>query len=310
MHIPDGFLDAKTVTTTAALSAAGLAAAWRNVRLRLPQEKIPLLGLSAAFVFAAQMLNFPVAGGTSGHLMGSVLTTILLGPGAAIIVMSSVLIVQCLIFADGGLLALGANVFNMGIVGVLSGHLVYRSIVRLHDSTAVRMLAIAAASWFSVLLAALCCAGELAWSRVVDWQSAFATMGSIHALIGAGEAVITCLVAGAILSARPDLLLRQGDTGSPPAGSLVTYGFITAFGIVLFIYPFASSWPDGLERAAALLGFDTAELSAPIVPGIMPGYAVPGIDSGATGTIVAGIAGIVALMLAIFLLTRLLRHRA
>src|SRR5512143_477384 len=126
MHIPDGFLDAKTAIATGGLALAGLGVALRQARLSLPPRRVPLLGLSAAFIFAAQMLNFPVAGGTSGHLIGGVLAAVLLGPSAAVLVLTCVLVVQCLMFADGGLLALGANVFNMGLASVVGGYLVYR----------------------------------------------------------------------------------------------------------------------------------------------------------------------------------------
>ena len=114
MHIPDGFLDAKTAATTGVLAIGGVTLAVRQLRRQLPPQRVPLLGLAAAFVFAAQMLNFPVVGGTSGHLVGSALIAVLLGPGAAVLVLAAVLIVQCFVFADGGLLALGANIFNMG----------------------------------------------------------------------------------------------------------------------------------------------------------------------------------------------------
>src|SRR5437763_9509310 len=126
MHIPDGFLDAKTALCAAAVSSLGVGVALRRARLHLPPRRVPLMGLAAAFVFAAQMLNFPVAGGTSGHLVGGVLTAVLLGPSAAVLVMTCVLIVQCLMFADGGLMALGANVFNMAIVSVCGGYAVFR----------------------------------------------------------------------------------------------------------------------------------------------------------------------------------------
>ena len=121
MHIPDGFLDAKVAVTTGVLATAGLGFALRQARRTLPPRRVPLLGLAAAFIFAAQMLNFPVAGGTSGHMIGAVLAAVLLSPSAAVIVLSAVLIVQCLVFADGGLSALGANIFNMGIVGGVGG---------------------------------------------------------------------------------------------------------------------------------------------------------------------------------------------
>ena len=126
MHIPDGFLDTKTIVATSALAVVGVAVAWRRVRSEVPPQRVPLLGVAAAFVFAAQMLNFPVAGGTSGHLIGATLVAILLGPGAATIVIAAVLLVQCFLFADGGILALGANVFNMALLGVISGYALYR----------------------------------------------------------------------------------------------------------------------------------------------------------------------------------------
>src|ERR1035441_9653686 len=116
MHIPDGFIDGKTAGVTALLAVAGA---------RLAPRRVPLLGLAAAFLFAAQMVNFPVAGGTSGHLVGGVLVAALLGPSAAIVVLTTVLIVQCFLFADGGVLALGANIFNMGIVGAAGGYAIY-----------------------------------------------------------------------------------------------------------------------------------------------------------------------------------------
>src|SRR5512141_3014809 len=131
MHIPDGVLDAKTAVTTAALSAAGLAYAVRRVRVAFPPRRVPLIGLAAAFIFAAQMLNFPVAGGTSGHLMGSVLAAILLGPSAAIMAMSAVLILQALLFNDGGITALGANLFNMALLAPVAGFALYRLLARM-----------------------------------------------------------------------------------------------------------------------------------------------------------------------------------
>src|SRR5229473_7384616 len=125
MHLPDGFLDART-TVASATAAAGVGIALKQVRTTLEPHRLPMLGLAAAFVFAAQMLNFPVAGGTSGHLVGGVLTAVLLGPSAAVLVLTCVLIVQCLMFADGGLMALGANVFNMAVVNVCGGYFVFR----------------------------------------------------------------------------------------------------------------------------------------------------------------------------------------
>src|SRR5512146_2775607 len=117
MHIPDGFLDTKTAAATGAIAALGLGVALRQARVHLPSRRVPLLGLAAAFVFAAQMISFPVVAGTSGHLVGAVLVAALLGPSAAVVVISAVLMVQCLMFSDGGISALGANIFNMAVIG-------------------------------------------------------------------------------------------------------------------------------------------------------------------------------------------------
>src|ERR1022692_3636611 len=165
MHIPDGFLDAKTLALTGALSIGGLIVATRQVNRTLPRNKIPLMGLGAAFVFAAQMLNFPVAGGTSGHLLGGVLAGVLLGPGAAAIVIACVLTVQALLFADGGVLALGANVFNMAFIGAMVGYTIYSAVFRFLPGLRGRIVAVFFAAWCSTVLASLTCAGELARSE-------------------------------------------------------------------------------------------------------------------------------------------------
>src|SRR3990172_1784829 len=128
MHIPDGFLDAKTAAGAGALALVGLSLALRQARLHLPPRRVPLMGLTAAFVFAGQMVNFPVAGGTSGHLLGATLTAVLVGPSAAVVVLAAVLIVQCFLFADGGVTALGANLVNLALVAPLGGYGVFRAV--------------------------------------------------------------------------------------------------------------------------------------------------------------------------------------
>ncbi len=294
MHIPDGFLDPKSIIATTALSSAGLGIALRQVGSRLPPRRIPLMGLASAFVFVAQMLNFPVAGGTSGHLMGAVLVSTLLGPAAGIVVISSVLIVQSLLFADGGVLALGANIFNMAIVGCVGGYLVYRLIHRILPGERGRITAVAFASWCSSVLAAACCAGELAWSGTVAWSACFPAMVNIHMLIGLGEALITSLVVAAIGRTRPELLARQPSADPAISSSgLMIYGVLLIAGLLLFVSPFASRWPDGLQAVASALGFDQKALapSLPLTP--MPDYRVMGIPSAPMATVVAGGAGAV-----------------
>ena len=278
MHIPDGFLDSKTLITTGTLAAGGVGVAWKEAKSHIPPGRIPLLGMSAAFIFAAQMLNFPVAFGTSGHLIGSVLAAVLLGPGPAIIVMSTVLVVQCFLMADGGMLALGANIFNMAIVGTVSGYGIYRII--LLGMPGRTGIAIFAASWGSVVLASLCCAGELAWSGAAPVTMVFPAMAGVHALIGVGEGLITAAIYYAVRRVRPDLL-DQSAGPAKPVLSTVLFGCIVAAGLVIFVLPFASKLPDGLEHVAHTLGFDQRAVN-PQAPAGVPG----------TTELVAGLVGL------------------
>src|SRR5208337_1841828 len=194
MHIPDGFIDGKTAVTTAVLAGAGVGFALRQVKRELPPRKVPMLGLAAAFLFAAQMVNFPVAYGTSGHLIGGALVAALLGPSAAVVVVTTVLIVQCLLFADGGLMALGANIFNMAIVDSVSGYVVYRLVGGVLPGVRGQVSALAFAGWCSAVLASVCCAGQLAWSGTMSWSAGFPAMANTHMLIGIGEGLISALV--------------------------------------------------------------------------------------------------------------------
>lgn len=291
MHVPDGLLDLKTATTTAALSVSALAVALRRLRLGLPRRRVPLMGLAAAFLFTAQMLNFPVAGGTSGHLLGAVLAVVLLGPSAAMVVMTAVLLVQCLLFADGGLLALGANVFNMAVVGVLCGSVVYRAVCRVLPGRRGLLAAAAFASWCSTLFASIACAAELAWSGVVPWGLVFPAMTTVHMLIALGEAAITTLVIVAILRVRPDLVEPTGTSPDARALRLVAaFGLAATIGLLLFALPFASSWPDGLERVGQVLGFGPAAGGRPL-PAPMAEYHLPGLGSATAATSAAGFVG-------------------
>ena len=211
MHIPDGFLSTGTSVATWAASAGSVGYAVRRVDRELGERQVPLMGVTAAFIFAAQMMNFTVAGGTSGHLVGGALAAILLGPWAGMLVLTSVLAVQALLFQDGGLLALGANVFNMAVVGVLVGWVVYTGLERiLGDRTWTTMVSGFAAAWLSVFIASLVAAAELAISGTVPWGVVLPAMGLVHVFIGIGEGLITVGVLAFLRVARPDLLaLRQ-----------------------------------------------------------------------------------------------------
>jgi cobalt/nickel transport system permease protein len=308
MHIPDGFLDAKTAATAAALSAVGAGLALRRVKCELPPRRVPLLGLAAAFLFAAQMVNFPVLGGTSGHLVGGVLVAALLGPSAAVVVLTTVLIVQCFLFNDGGVLALGANIFNMGIIGGAGGWAIYRLLCGWLPGVRGRVTAIAFAGWASTVLASICCAGQLAWSGKVAWPAAFTAMASTHMVIGVGEGLIGALVLLAIQRVRPDLTSEvSGAEPARPWGELVGYGLLATLGVAVFVAPFACPWPDGLESVAARLGFEHRAIQQ-ILPAPAAGYHVPGVHWAAGATALAGAVGAVVVFGLALLLARSLVH--
>ncbi len=207
MHIPDGFLDAKTLVTTAAASAAVVGYGLKKANEELGDKQVPLLGVTAAFIFAAQMLNFPVAGGTSGHFLGAFLAAVLLGPWFSCLTITVVLFIQMLIFADGGLTALGANVFNMGIIGGIMAYYIFMAIKSSLPKNRFGFLsAVAMTSWFSVVAASMACAIELALSGTSPLKVALPAMVGVHALIGIGEAIITTVVISVVLNARPDLV--------------------------------------------------------------------------------------------------------
>jgi cobalt/nickel transport system permease protein len=274
-------------------------------------RRVPLIGLAAAFIFAAQMLNFPVAGGTSGHLIGAVLAAVILGPSAAVLVMSSVLILQCLMFADGGITALGANVFNMALVAPFVGYTIYRLVCRMLGSTfRARLTGIAFASWCSTVIAAIACAGELALSGTARWSVVFTAMTGIHAIIGLGEALITTVVIVTVARLRPELLQESAELEAKPAyGHILAYGLIVAFGLVLFVAPFASAWPDGLEKVAEALGFSGAAMQQGIVNSPIPDYQIPGIGSSEISNTLAGLIGTALVFLLSYAFARLLTSK-
>ncbi len=206
MHIPDGFLDTKTWATLDVVSAGTISYAVRKTSAALEEKQIPTMGLLAAFVFAAQMLNFPVLGGTSGHLIGGVLAAIMLGPWPAALVMTAIFIVQALFFQDGGLLALGANILNMGLITSIGGYLIYIGVRRLIEGDRGILTGAFLAAWASVVLGAAATGAELAISGTTLLKIVLPTMVGVHALIGLGEAFITTAIVGFILRVRRDLV--------------------------------------------------------------------------------------------------------
>lgn len=284
MHIPDGFLTPEVAVATGVVSAAALAVSVG--RGRRAGHRAELVGGTAAFVFAAQMLNFPVAGGTSGHLLGAALAATLLGPWLGCVTVALVLAAQALLFADGGVLALGANVLNMAVAGAaVTGLLVAWR--RRDDAPGrpVPLAVVAGAAWLSVMAGAAATAVELALSGTAPLGTALPAMLEVHALIGVGEAAITVAAVAGVAAAA-----SAGRRVAP-------LGVLVALGLAFAVAPHASPHPDGLERVAADHGFagagrvDGLQQAAPL-----PDYVVPGIADQGLATGVAGVTGTVVVL--------------
>lgn len=210
MHIPDGFLSTPVWGSSAGISAAYIALVIRHLKKAFQEKLIPIMGVLAAFIFAAQMLNFPVAGGTSGHLLGGVFAAIIVGPYAGSFVLAIVLIVQCLIFQDGGLTALGANILNISIVGTLGGYGVYlflkKILLRKPANKFLKYVCYGVSAWLSVVMASVACALELSASETAPLKIVLPAMVGIHILIGIGEGIITIFALIAVERVRPDII--------------------------------------------------------------------------------------------------------
>ncbi len=289
MHIPDGFLSVPVAAVGWLLLIALIGIALRQTRHQLGERQIPLMGILAAFVFAAQMINFPVAGGTSGHLLGGMLIAVLLGPWATVLVMTSVIGVQGLLFQDGGLLALGFNVVNMGIISGFIGYAVYSLVRRWMGQTpTAQWVGAGLGAWVGVVVASAACALELAASGTSPFEVALPAMVGVHALIGIGEAFITVAALAFIRQTRPDLTGQPAQVAAKGWGWIVV-GLLIALAVT-FASPLADSNPDGLNRVAEDHGFNSLE-QAPLYE-IMPGYTVPFIQQDGVTTIAAGFIGV------------------
>lgn len=219
MHVPDGFLDVPTSLATGAVAATAVGVALRGARRELDERTAPLAGLAATFVFAAQMVNFPLGAGTSGHLMGGALAAVLVGPFTAVLCLSVVLLVQSLLFADGGVTALGTNVLLLGVVGVLVGWLVFRGLQLVLPRRVGLVGPLAAvAAYVSVPVTAVAFVGLYAvgGTAPIPLDALTTAMLGWHAVIGIGEAVITGLVVSSVVAARPDLVHGARAVTRPP----------------------------------------------------------------------------------------------
>lgn len=301
MHIPDGFLSVVVSGILWVVSMVFIIIALKKAGREIDESRLPLVGVLAAAIFAGQMLNFAVAGGTSGHLLGAALAVLLVGPWPAVLVMTSVVSVQALVFQDGGVLTLGANLFNMAVVGVAVAYFVSNLFKRwFGDKRWATLLTAFAAGWFSIFIAALAASLELALSGTSPANIAIPAMGGIHALIGIGEGLITLGAVSLVMSSKPQLLEKKAQ--EKVGSSFVWISGLVLTLVLLVISPLASSKPDGLEWVAEKLGFLIMAQDASYH--IIPDYVLPGIQNEALATIMAGAVGVVIVMALVLLLTR------
>ena len=338
MHVPDGFLDAPTSLATGAIALGAVGFALRRAQPEIDRTGPALPGITAAFVFATQMVNFPVGAGTSGHLLGGALAAALVGPWTAVLVMSTVLIVQALLFADGGLTALGTNITLMAVVGVALGYAVTRAVLAALPRRPRSVVPAAAIGAFvSVPAAALAFTALYAVGGAIPipLPTLAAAMLGWHAVIGLGEAVITAAVLGAVVAVRPDLVyaarhLTAGpvllgadgtvliDDGAPlpaPAPALarpgrraLTTGLLAALVVGGVVSLAASAHPDGLEFVAGTLGFDAAARASLAAAGPLADYGVAGLDR-AAAAVPAGVIGVLLTVALAAAVARVARRR-
>lgn len=305
MHIPDGFLEPKVWIPLTAVSAGAIAIASKKVSRDLDEKKVPLMGVIAAFVFAAQMVNFPVGGGTSGHLMGGVLIATIMGPFAALLMISTVLIIQALLFQDGGITALGANIFNMGIVGAGLGYLIFKG---LNMVTGNLNFAVFTASWLSVVAAAGMAAAELSISGVIPISVSLPAMTGVHAIIGIGEGAITIAALGLISGVSKEVFygVQAVEARKVQRRSIPWILLAVSVSVAFFLAPFASELPDGLEKVAETFGFlerGTIKVASPL-----PDYQIPGLSGGVSASM-AGVIGVLVTLGLAYLIVKVLHRR-
>ncbi|MEU5110200.1 energy-coupling factor ABC transporter permease [Streptomyces longwoodensis] len=321
MHVPDGFINAPTSAVTAVVAAGAIAVSLRGARRELDERTAPLAGLVAAFIFAVQMLNFPVAAGTSGHLLGGALAAILVGPCTAVLCVSVVLLMQGILFADGGLTALGVNITDMAIVTTVVSYALFRALVKVlprgrRSVTVASFVAAlvsvpAAAVAFTVIYA-------IGGTTDVSIGKVATAMIGVHVLIGIGEAVITALTVGAVIAVRPDLVhgargleqrlkLRVNgelvDAPSAPAAAvpvaartsrrtLWVSGLVTSLVLAGFVSYYASSSPDGLEKVAADHGIDRKAEQHAGADSPLADYGVKDVEDARLSGGLAGVIGV------------------
>ncbi|MFE7232625.1 energy-coupling factor ABC transporter permease [Streptomyces sp. NPDC057596] len=324
MHVPDGFINAPTSLATGVVAAGAVAVSLRGARRELDERTAPLAGLVAAFIFAVQMLNFPVAAGTSGHLLGGALAAILVGPFTGVLCVSVVLLMQGILFADGGLTALGVNITDMAIVTTVVAYAVFRGLVKVLPrrrrsvtvaSFAAALVSVPAAAVAFTLIYAVGGTTDVAIGKVAT------AMIGVHVLIGIGEAAITALTVGAVIAVRPDLVygargLEQrlklrvnGELVDAPAAEpapaaarshrkLWITGLVTSLVLAGFVSFYASANPDGLEKVAHDQGIDKKEEPHASADSPLADYGVKDIADARLSGGLAGVIGVGATVVA------------
>ncbi|MBN3039772.1 MAG: energy-coupling factor ABC transporter permease [Candidatus Omnitrophica bacterium] len=294
MHIPNGMLQGGICPVTAVISVVGLGLAAFKAFFSKVKPSAGKFAAITALIFAGQMINFPISGGTSGHLLGGVLAVALLGIPFGILSMALVVTIQCLIFSDGGFDVLGANILNMAIIGAGIGGLIQAYFKKTQTSKLNYALGLGFSAWSAVMLAALACSIELAVSGVVPFMKVITAMWGVHAFIGIGEGLITIAVCLA--------LAYETSNASQEKSAAIP---LIAAGIIAFVLsPFASGLPDGLEWVAQKYQF--LHESAPTFLSPLPDYSVPAISNEFFSTGAAGLAGVMVTAIAALVLMKLL----
>lgn len=323
MHAPDGFFSTPLAVLGWVIAVVLIGIALRQTREQLGEKQVPLMGVLAAAIFAGQMINFTIPGGTSGHLLGGALAAILLGPWAGLLVIATVVAVQALLFQDGGLLVMGLNIINMGIITSFTGYFVHRWITKGKPDARGRQMAGAfAAGWVSLIVTAAFAAVELALSGTSPLGFALPAMVGVHAMIGIGEGLITAAAVGFVLAARPDLV-SGADAPGQRGARWVLVGLGIALAITL-IAPLASPYSDGMERIAEAFYAPAEVENTPVgfnVPDtpqffgefrdapyeLLPDYTVPVLGDGGISTIAAGGIGVLMVFVLAWGAARLIR---
>lgn len=317
MHIRDGILSPEVCVVASAISLVAVGYSLKRLRTDLEDRAVPLTGMMAAVVFAGQMVNFPLIGlPVSGHLLGGVLASAILGPWAGCLAISLVLIVQAILFNDGGLLSLGANVLNMAVVGSWGGYAVYALLKKWFGNSPISSIPAAViAAWVSVLAAATLFCLEFSLSAGTNQfglRGILTLMIMYHAIIGVGEALITGSILSFIVARRPELISAPVSSGPVTrVGRFVAAGLVFALAIAAFLAPFKSDFPDGLDSVSQSQGFDVREADRPAL--MLDDYDIPWFKEGqwsSLGTSLAGILGTVVVFAIALILGRTARWNA